>query len=175
LFDPNYDTYESLQERTPWTFDTVLAIAGKIRSGTGPLSPAFYKCLDEAQGIARSSMFGPVVRKEAVMGPSPFLSRGVPLAPDLDLGMLLLAAWSTNGWIPSGHAMRMALELGLHRALDKLAEERKRRTEEEERDLGGGGFLDLLLFPLLTFQMQLFLRVSGCVCIGSTISASGSS
>ncbi|KAH7924267.1 hypothetical protein BV22DRAFT_1067151 [Leucogyrophana mollusca] len=118
LFDPNYDTFESLMERTPWTFDAILAIAGKIRSGNGPLSPTFYKCLEEAQGIARSSLFGPVVRKEAVMG------------------MLLLAAWSTNGWLPSGHAMRMALDLGLNRALEKLADDTgKKRSEEEERDL----------------------------------------
>lgn len=68
LFDPMYDTYESLMERTPWTFDAILAVAGKIRSGNGPLSPTFYKCLEEAQGIARSSLFGPVVRKEAVQG-----------------------------------------------------------------------------------------------------------
>ncbi|KAF9227235.1 hypothetical protein BS17DRAFT_775134 [Gyrodon lividus] len=118
LFDPNYDTFESLMERTPWTFDAILAIASKIRSGNAPLSPTFYKCLEEAQGIARSSLFGPVVRKEAVMG------------------MLLLAAWSTNGWLPSGHAMRMALDLGLHRALEKLADESgKKRSEEQERDL----------------------------------------
>jgi len=53
------------------------------------------------------------------------------------LGMLLLAAWSTNGWLPSGHAMRMALDLGLHRALEKLADDTgKQRTEEEERNLG---------------------------------------
>ncbi|KAK0476634.1 hypothetical protein IW261DRAFT_1339248 [Armillaria novae-zelandiae] len=118
LFDPTYDTYESLMERTPWTFDAILAIAGKIRSGNGPLSPTFFKCLEEAQGIARSSLFGPVVRKEAVQG------------------MLLLAAWSTNGWLPSGHAMRMALDLGLHRALEKLADDTgKQRTQEEERDL----------------------------------------
>ncbi|KAI9571112.1 hypothetical protein HD554DRAFT_2078588 [Boletus coccyginus] len=118
LFDSNYDTFESLMERTPWTFDSILAIASKIRSGNAPLSLTFYKCLEEAQGIARSSLFGPVVRKEAVMG------------------MLLLAAWSTNGWLPSGHAMRMALDLGLHRALEKLADESgKQRSEEEERDL----------------------------------------
>ncbi|KIY69570.1 hypothetical protein CYLTODRAFT_478725 [Cylindrobasidium torrendii FP15055 ss-10] len=118
LFDPAYDTYESLMERTPWTFDAILAIASKIRSGSGPLGPTFYKCLEEAQGIARSSLFGPVVRKEAVQG------------------MLLLAAWSTNGWLPSGHAMRMALDLGLHRALEKLADDSsKKRTDEEERDL----------------------------------------
>ncbi|KAF9060648.1 hypothetical protein BDP27DRAFT_1429814 [Rhodocollybia butyracea] len=118
VFDPLYDTYESLMERTPWTFDAILAVAGKIRSGNGPLSPTFYKCLEEAQGIARSSLFGPVVRKEAVQG------------------MLLLAAWSTNGWLPSGHAMRMALDLGLHRALEKLADDSgKQRTQDEERDI----------------------------------------
>jgi hypothetical protein len=55
-------------ERTPWTFDAILAIGSKIRSGTGGLSSSFYKCLDEAQGIARSTLFGPTVRKEAVQG-----------------------------------------------------------------------------------------------------------
>jgi|SRR5712671_2035706 len=51
-------------------------------------------------------------------------------------GMLLLAAWSTNGWLPSGHAMRMALDLGLHRALEKLADSSEtKRSNEEERDL----------------------------------------
>jgi hypothetical protein len=51
--------------------------------------------------------------------------------------MLLLAAWSTNGWLPSGHAMRMALDLGLHRALEKLVDDiGKQRSEEEERNLG---------------------------------------
>jgi hypothetical protein len=118
LFDPTYDTYENLSERSPWTFDAILAVAGKIKSGNGSLNSTFYKCLEEAQGIARSSLFGPVVRKEAVQG------------------MMLLAAWSTNGWLPSGHAVRMALDLGLHRALDKLADDNgKHRSEEEERDL----------------------------------------
>lgn len=56
--------------------------------------------------------------------------------------MLLLAAWSTNGWLPSGHAMRMALDLGLHRALEKLADDSgKQRTEEEERNLGNVSLL----------------------------------
>lgn len=108
-------------ERTPWTFNSILAIAAKIRSGDGPLSPTFHKCLEEAQGIARSSLFGPILRKEAVQG------------------MLLLAAWSTSGWLPSGHAIRMALDLGLNGALEKLAHEsdqETRRTEAEERNLG---------------------------------------
>jgi hypothetical protein len=84
--------------------------------------------------------------------------------------MLLLAAWSTNGWLPSGHAMRMALDLGLHRALDKLADDNgKQRSEEEERDLG------LLLLHKITQVLmqgiiQLSLLVYGFACTGLIIS-----
>ncbi|CAE7093934.1 unnamed protein product [Rhizoctonia solani] len=119
LFDPAYDTFESLRDRTPFCFDAILAVAAKIRVGNGQPGATFHRCLEEAQGIARSTLFGPVVRKEAVQA------------------MLLLSAWSTNGWLPSGHAMRMALDLGLHRALEKLADgpSEGKRSEAEERDL----------------------------------------
>lgn len=83
--------------------------------------------------------------------------------------MLLLAAWSTNGWLPSGHAMRMALDLGLHRALEKLADDSgKQRTQEEERDLC---MIDSsLTSPVLIPNHQLFQPVYGFVSIGSTTS-----
>ncbi|KAG8898955.1 hypothetical protein FRC00_002104 [Tulasnella sp. 408] len=68
LFDPAYDTFEGLRDRTPFCFDAILAVASKIRAGTGPPSATFHRCLEEAQGIARSTLFGPVVRKEAVQG-----------------------------------------------------------------------------------------------------------
>lgn len=45
---PTYDTYVGLMERSPWTFDAILAAAAKIWSGTGLLIPTFYKRLDEA-------------------------------------------------------------------------------------------------------------------------------
>jgi hypothetical protein len=101
----------------------MLAVAAKIRAGTNPPTQTYYRCLEEAQGIARSTLFGPVVRKEAVMA------------------VLILAAWSQNGWLPSGHALRMGLDMHLHKALDKLADGThtvtgKTRTEAEERDLG---------------------------------------
>lgn len=68
LFDPSYDTFDSLKSRTPFCFDSILAVASKIRGGSGPPSETFHRCLEEAQGIARSTLFGPVVRKEAVQG-----------------------------------------------------------------------------------------------------------
>ncbi|KZV96233.1 hypothetical protein EXIGLDRAFT_733595 [Exidia glandulosa HHB12029] len=139
LFDPAFDTYEGLKERTPFCFDAILAVASKVKAGNGPPSPTFYKCLEEAQGIARSTLFGPIVRKEAVQA------------------MVVLAAWSQQGWLPSGHAMRMALDLGLHRALEKLAEPShagKRRSDDEERDLVVSARIWLCLY-WLDHQMSL--------------------
>jgi hypothetical protein len=86
---------------------------------------------------------------------------------------MLLAAWSTNGWLPSGHAMRMALDLGLHRALEKLADDSengKQRSEEEERNLGR--LISSLWITRLIFVFQLFLPAFGSACIGLIISMS---
>lgn len=87
--------------------------------------------------------------------------------------MLLLAAWSTNGWLPSGHAMRMALDLGLHRALEKLADDSsKQRTQEEERELGTLIFFwaaQTLINRISHFcsylAVPLLVRSSVCPCI----------
>ncbi|WVO13060.1 hypothetical protein L204_100670 [Cryptococcus depauperatus] len=117
LFDKSYDTFETFIERTPFSTNSLLAVAAKIRAGNGPLGETFHRCLEEAQGIARSTLFGPIVRKEAVMA------------------MLILSLWSQNGWLPCGHALRMGLDMNLHRALDKLANKDENRTENEERDL----------------------------------------
>lgn len=80
--------------------------------------------------------------------------------------MLLLAAWSTNGWLPSGHAMRMALDLGLHRALEKLADDSgKQRTQDEEREIGSDIISRKRLFGLI-LSYQLSLPVFGYASIG---------
>ncbi|EKD00167.1 hypothetical protein A1Q2_05510 [Trichosporon asahii var. asahii CBS 8904] len=117
LFDKQYDVYESFLERTPFSTNGLLAVAAKIRAGNGPVGPTFQRCLEEGQGIARSTLFGPIVRKEAVMA------------------MLILSVWSQYGWLPVGHALRMGLDINLHRALDKLSNDEGKRTEAEERDL----------------------------------------
>lgn len=82
------------------------------------MSRAFFLALEEAQGIARSTLFGPIVRKEVI------------------LAMLVLSIWSKNGWLTCGHALRMAMDLNLHHALDKLVEVNIERSDAEERDIG---------------------------------------
>lgn len=52
------------------------------------------------------------------------------------MAMLILSVWSQYSWLPCGHALRMGLDMNLHRALDKLVDSDEQRTEIEERDLG---------------------------------------
>ncbi|WVQ71277.1 hypothetical protein IAR50_000803 [Cryptococcus sp. DSM 104548] len=117
IFDKSYDTFETFIERTPFSTNGLLAVAAKIRAGNGPPGQTFESCLSEGQGIARSTLFGPVVRKEGV------------------LALVILSVWSQNGWLPCGHALRAGLDMNLHRALDRLAIKHEERSEYEERDL----------------------------------------
>jgi hypothetical protein len=65
IFDIPYDSYDELKGYSLWTFDAILAVAGKIKNSNKPPCPLLYKPLDKAQGIARFSPFGPVVLKKA--------------------------------------------------------------------------------------------------------------
>jgi hypothetical protein len=81
------------------------------------MTRAFYVSLDQAQGIARSTLFGPIVRKEVIMA------------------MLVLSIWSRSGWLPCGHAIRMAMEMNLHHALDQLSPEANTNDERDKGEL----------------------------------------
>ncbi|KAK4699279.1 hypothetical protein P7C70_g6984, partial [Phenoliferia sp. Uapishka_3] len=121
ILDPLEDTYENMRMRSPWAIDSILATGGgRMPDPSADVQLAAEFALEEAQGIARSSLFGPTVRKEGVVA------------------MALLAAFSTEGYMATGHALRMSYDLGLHRALGKIAEgaeKGKVRREDEEKDL----------------------------------------
>lgn len=145
LFDQTYDTFDDLRVRTPFTLDALLAIAAKVRAGPNPPGEVFRVCLAEAQGIARSTLFGPIVQKECV--PVNFaLSVRAAIKADVSSSffscraaqaILLLATYSQNSYLPSGHALRAGLDFGLHRALDKLHQGHLGgRSDVEERELG---------------------------------------
>lgn len=145
LFDQTYDTFDDLRVRTPFTLDALLAIAAKVRAGPNPPGEVFRVCLAEAQGIARSTLFGPIVQKECV---SVNFAISVQAATKADVSsslfpcraaqaILLLATYSQNSYLPSGHALRAGLDFGLHRALDKLHQGHLGgRSDVEERELG---------------------------------------
>lgn len=123
ILDPSYDTYESMRERTPWSINSIVMVAASRMPDPSPeIRQAAEHGSEEAQGIARSSLFGPTVRPEGCQA------------------MGLVAAWQTSNspYMASGHSLRMSMELGLHRALGKLAEDAQEgriRSQTEQRSL----------------------------------------
>jgi len=76
--------------------------------------------LQEVQSISCATLFAPVLRVEAVQA------------------MILVSGWSDNGWLSGGHAVRMALEVSLHKAWPKLLrriEGNKASDGPEDREL----------------------------------------
>jgi len=95
-------------------------VAARVRDGGGKPSEVYTKCLQEVQTISCATLFAPVMRIEAVQA------------------MILVSGWSDNGWLSGGHAVRMALELSLHKAWPKLLrrmESNKVSDGPEDREL----------------------------------------
>ncbi|KIP12047.1 hypothetical protein PHLGIDRAFT_27644 [Phlebiopsis gigantea 11061_1 CR5-6] len=120
VFDANIDTYEALHERSPFAVDCICMVAARVRDGGGEPSETFLKCQEEVQAISCASLFSPVMRQEAVQA------------------MVLVSGWSENGWLPGGHAVRMAMEISMHKAWPDLLNKmqaNKVSTTSKERQL----------------------------------------
>ncbi|KAI0639613.1 hypothetical protein C8Q77DRAFT_1082056 [Trametes polyzona] len=107
VFDATVDTYDALHERSPFAVDVICMVAAKVRDGGGNPSDVFLKCLEEVQAISCATLFSPVTRQEAVQA------------------MVLVSGWSDNGWLSGGHAVRMAMELSMHKAWPELLKRMK--------------------------------------------------
>lgn len=77
-------------------------VGARVRDGGNPPSTVQKLARLQAQKFATDTMFNPVARVEAVQA------------------MTILSAFSDNGWLPGGHAVRMALDMGINRSFIKL-------------------------------------------------------
>ncbi|KAL1406859.1 hypothetical protein Q8F55_006268 [Vanrija albida] len=101
-YDPTFDTWESLKIRSPFSITCITMVGARVRDGGGPVGDVQRLCREHAQRVAMGTMFNPVARIEAVQA------------------MSILAAFSDNGWLPGGHAVRMALDMGINKSFIKL-------------------------------------------------------
>ncbi|CAE6342692.1 unnamed protein product [Rhizoctonia solani] len=125
VFNKSIDTLASLRARSPFLLNCVLMTASKARDGGGPPSQTQMALVRECSCMAKEYLFGPVKSVEIVQG------------------LLLIAGWSHStgptGWLAAGHAIRYAVELGLHKAFPRLARRQNvpgnDRTGDTERAL----------------------------------------
>ncbi len=102
VYDPAVDTWDALRIRSPFSISTIISVGARVRDGGGYMSETHRASLDHSRKIAIGTMFTPVARVEAVQA------------------MVLLAAFNDNGWLPGGHAVRMAVDMGLDKCFTKL-------------------------------------------------------
>lgn len=132
VFDINIDTFESLHERSPFAVNAICMVGARVRDGGGKPSEAYVKLLDEVQNIARASLFAPVLRVEAIQA------------------MILVSGWSDNGWLSGGHAVRMAMELSMHKAWPRLLRRIIQNKVDREHDR------ELVIASRIWFCLYLF-------------------
>lgn len=119
VFDANTDTYDALHDRSPFAVNCICMVAARVRDGGGKASETYKKVLEEVHEISRASLFTPVTRHEAVQA------------------MILVSGWSDNGWLSGGHAVRMAMEMSMHKAWPDLLNRMKNNQVSviHDRDL----------------------------------------
>ncbi|EGO02482.1 hypothetical protein SERLA73DRAFT_102523 [Serpula lacrymans var. lacrymans S7.3] len=133
VFDLNVDTYDALHERSPFAVDAICMVASRVRDGGGKASETYTRCLEAVQAISCATLFSPVTRAEAVQA------------------MILVSGWSDNGWLSGGHAVRMAMELSMHKAWPKLLRRMQNKklsdgSEDQELVIASRTWFCLYLF-----------------------------
>lgn len=79
-------------------------VGAKVIDAGGPVSDLQRQCREHAEKIGMSTLFTPIARIEVVQA------------------MIVLASWGDTSWRPGGHAMRIAMDMGLYRCLPLLAQ-----------------------------------------------------
>jgi hypothetical protein len=134
VFDCQVDTFDGLHERSPFAVDAICTVAARVRDGGGNASETYTRCLEAVQNISCATLFAPVSRVEAVQA------------------MILVSGWSDNGWLSGGHAVRMAMELSLHKAWPKLL---RRMQSKTKTTIDGSEDRDLVCIPNLVLPVSL--------------------
>ncbi|RXK36515.1 hypothetical protein M231_06237 [Tremella mesenterica] len=103
-FDPEVDTWDSLRRRSPFCITAIMMVGAKVEDAGGPESELQRQCREHAEKIGMSTLFTPISRIEVVQA------------------MVIMASWGDTSWRPGGHAMRIAMDMGLYRCLPYLAQ-----------------------------------------------------
>ncbi|ORY32276.1 hypothetical protein BCR39DRAFT_45188 [Naematelia encephala] len=102
-FDPEVDTFESMRKRSPFSTTAIIFTASKCLDAGSTPSSLQIRCREQAEKIGQSTLFTPVSRMEVVQA------------------LIIMSSWGDTSWRPGGHAIRIAMDMGLYRCLPILA------------------------------------------------------
>ena len=102
IFDPVLDTFDSIRERSQFTFTVILYVAARHQHAMQPNHPTLHVCKEDALKFAAASLFEN------------------PSSIDTVEAMLILAVHSNKTWFALGHTVQMATDLGLHHKMRNM-------------------------------------------------------
>ena len=102
ILDPILDTFDSIRERSSFTLTVILYVAARHQYGHDPGNPTLQLCKEEARRFAADSLFEN------------------PSSLETTEAMTVLAAHSDKTWFALGHALQMAIDLGLEYKIQSL-------------------------------------------------------
>ncbi|ORX34852.1 hypothetical protein BD324DRAFT_653107 [Kockovaella imperatae] len=129
VFDPSEDNWLrqvtdwtpidrlSLRTRSAFALTAVLFVAKKIQEAGQPMSRTQAVLREQAEKLAKETIFSPVSSIEALQG------------------MILLASWGDTGWRPGSHCLSMAFDMGLYRCLPRLQRRKGDRLKDGKSPL----------------------------------------
>ncbi|KAH7134285.1 hypothetical protein EDB81DRAFT_887092 [Dactylonectria macrodidyma] len=94
IFDPILDSFEALRAKEPFCFAVILFLASCVEA-----SPISHQCAQRVKELMAASLFS------------------YPASLGKVQGMILLVAYAEGTWFAIGHALQMALDLGLDNTL----------------------------------------------------------
>ncbi len=97
------DWFEEVRDKSILLFNTVVAIGCLIaQENDAGAEELYHGCIKEARKHAQATLFHSASPKESIQA------------------VILLSAYSDNGWLACGHATRMSQDAGLDKALGRL-------------------------------------------------------
>ncbi|KDE05834.1 hypothetical protein MVLG_03778 [Microbotryum lychnidis-dioicae p1A1 Lamole] len=136
-FDPRYDTYDSIRKRSPFLLAAICAVGSRVQDGGGAISPLSIRLRAEVEYLAKETLFHKVEGLEMIQA------------------MVVTSGWSSEGFLSGGLALRMAVELDVHKVFRRLAARRAQHADpNEERSLVAAARLYASLF-VLDFQTSI--------------------
>jgi hypothetical protein len=112
--------HDSMRSRSPFCVTTLIYVASKLEDPANTPSDLQKLCQEHAENIGMSTLFSPISTLEVVqaMGEWGF----APCCVALTGTVVALSSWGDTSWRPGGHAVRMAMDMGLYRCLPSLVQ-----------------------------------------------------
>ncbi|CZR53510.1 uncharacterized protein PAC_03389 [Phialocephala subalpina] len=103
IFDPRYDTFDSVRQRSSMLFDIICAVGCRAEHGPG----------SEQYQLLSNATKGPLC--EVILG-------AIPKSLETVQALIVHASYSEKGWLLTSMAVRMSLDLNLPGSYTKLSD-----------------------------------------------------